>query len=341
MSARVDRVALITGVGGQDGVYLARLLHAKGYRVTGTVAPGGSGPARLAPYLPDVEVAEVDICDGEAMRALVFATAPDEVYNLAARSSVGDSWADAERVAEINGHAVSRLLEILVSYRDEGGAEPRFFQASTAEIFGAAAQQPQNEETPQDPRSPYAVAKSVAHNATVSYRASHGLFACNGILFNHESPLRPPSFVTRKITRAVAEIAQGRRDELTLGALEVRRDWGAAADHVLAMWLMLQHSVADDYVIATGTTSALRDFVETAFGCVGIGDPWRYVRHDPALMRPADVPQSWGDPSHARTALGWAATMSLAELIQQMVDVDLARLRSGVEESPEYLSSRT
>ena len=341
MSARVDRVALVTGVTGQDGVYLARLLRSMDYRVIGTVSPGSTDPIRLRPYLLGVEIVEADIRDGAAMQALLLASRPDEVYNLAALSSVGGSWSDAERVADVNGHAVSRLLESLLHYRTELGFAPRFFQASSSEIFGVSSMQPQDESTPFDPRNPYGTAKRVAHDATVSYRDSHGLFACNGILFNHESPLRPTSFVTRKITLAAAEIAAGRRGELDLGNLDVRRDWGAAADYVRAMWLMLQQPEPADYVIATGTVSSLRDFVEIAFAAAGIDDAWAHVRQDPALMRPADVPQTWGDPSRAEHELGWTATTSLPELIGQMVRADVERVRTGVAESPEFLASPT
>jgi GDPmannose 4,6-dehydratase len=338
VSAGVERTAVITGVAGQDGVYLAELLLAKGYRVTGTTAPGSANRARFAPYLDGVEVMEVDLRDDTSMHTLLVATRPDEVYNLAALSSVGASWDDAERVADVNGAAVSRLIDSLFRYRDECGESPRFFQASSSEIFGVAEQQPQNEHTPQAPRNPYGVAKRVAHNSTVRARESRSLFACNGILFNHESPLRSTSFVTRKITRAVAEIASGRRGEVSLGNLDVRRDWGAAADYVQAMWLMLQQATAQDYVIASGSVSSLREFVELAFSSVGISDPWPFVREDPDLMRPADVPQTWGDPTRAKDELGWEASIRLTDLVGQMVAVDMERLRSGVEESPEFLS---
>jgi GDPmannose 4,6-dehydratase len=338
VSAGVERVALITGVAGQDGVYLAKLLLAKGYRVTGTVFPRSAVPGRLDCYLGGVDLIEVDLRDDAAMYGVLVASRPAEVYNLAALSSVGASWADAAQVADVNGAAVARLLDALRRYRDESGEAPRFFQASSSEIFGDAPQQPQNEQTPHDPRSPYAVAKHLAHDATVQARDLHGVFACNGILFNHESPLRAPSFVTRKITRAVAEIAAGSRDEVSLGNLDVRRDWGAAADYVHAMWLMLQQPAAADFVIATRAVTSLREFIETAFRCIGVNDPWPYVRADPELMRPADVPQSWGDPARAKDELGWVASTTVTELIGQMVAVDIERLRSGVEESPEFLS---
>jgi GDPmannose 4,6-dehydratase len=341
VSARVERAALITGVAGQDGVYLSRLLRAQGYRVTGSVSPGSLNRARLAPYLSGVEIVEVDVCDVEAMRALLDGLRPDEVYNLAALSSVRSSARDVTRVRDVNERAVLQLLEMLIGYRDEFGTAPRLFQASSSEIFGATEQQPQDEHTPHRPQSAYAAAKTMAHDGVVEARQSAELFACNGILFNHESPLRPTSFVTRKITRAVAEISAGQRSELQLGNLDVHRDWGDAADHVRAMWLMLQQDEPADFVIATGTLSSLRDVVELAFAGVGIDDPWRYVRTDPTLMRPADIPQTWGNPARANEALGWTATTSLAEVIDAMVAVDVERIASGVEESPAYLDRPT
>ncbi|HWB67986.1 MAG TPA: GDP-mannose 4,6-dehydratase [Mycobacteriales bacterium] len=328
--------ALITGIAGQDGIYLTRLLQQKGYRVVGSVHSPDQA-RRAALYIGDAELVQLDITDGASVDAVIGEVRPDEIYNLAAYSSVGASWQQAERVAETNGMAVLRLLESLVRYRDRHGSAPRFYQASSSEIFGLAKQQPQDEGTPHHPRSPYAAAKSFAHHLTVNYRESYGLFACNGILFNHESPLRPTTFVTRKITRAVAEIHLGRRSELTLGNLDVRRDWGAAQDYVRAMWLMLQQPAASDYIIASGKSVSLRDFVDVAFACVGIDDAWSYVRQDPAMMRPADVPQTWGDPSKAERELGWSHTMTFTNVIEQMVWVDVERLQSGVEESPAFL----
>jgi GDPmannose 4,6-dehydratase len=333
----VERAALITGVAGQDGIYLSRLLQAQGYRVTGSVSPGSLNRVHLAVYLSGVEIVEVDVRDGVGMCALLDACRPDEVYNLAALSSVGSSLSDVARVKEVNEDAVLQLVELLLRQRDEHGVMPRLFQASSSQIFGSAEQQPQDEDTPHRPQSPYAAAKTVAHDRVVAARQSDGLFACNGILFNHESPLRPTTFVTRKITRAAAEISAGLRDEVQLGNLDVHRDWGAAADHVRAMWLMLQQETPADYVIATGVASSLRDVVELAFTGAGIEDPWRHVQADPAMMRPADLPQTWGNPARAEAELGWAATTSLAELIAGMVAVDVERIRSGVEESPAYL----
>jgi GDPmannose 4,6-dehydratase len=333
------KTALITGIAGQDGVYLTRFLRAKGYRVVGSsTSTSTSGSlARLSPYLDGVEIARVDVRDGVGMHDLLVRTRPDEIYNLAAMSSVGASWEHAEEVAEVNGVSVLRILDWLLRYRDEFTTTPRFYQASSSEIFGLAAQQPQDESTPHYPRSPYGAAKSFAHHITVNYRESYGLFACNGILFNHESPLRGTGFVTRKVTRAVAEIKLGLRQELSLGNLDVRRDWGFAGDYVEAMWLMLQQPEPEDFVIATGVASSLRDFVESAFAYVNIADPWEHIRLDPAMLRPADVPQTWGNPALAGQRLGWTPKTSLTALVAHMVDTDLQRLRTGVEEAPALL----
>jgi len=331
------KTALITGIAGQDGIYLTRFLRAKGYRVVGSSAPTSASLARLGPYLDGVEIVQVDVRDGVAMHELIVQTKPDEIYNLAAMSSVGASWEHAEEVAEVNGVSVLRTLDSLLRYRDEFTTAPRFYQASSSEIFGLAAQQPQDESTPHYPRSPYGASKSFAHHITVNYRESYGLFACNGILFNHESPLRATGFVTRKITRAVAEIKLGMRQELSLGNLDVRRDWGFAGDYVEAMWLMLQQPEPEDYVIATGVSSSIRDFVEAAFACVDIADPWEHIRQDPAMLRPADVPQTWGNPARAGERLGWSPKTSLTALVAHMVATDLRRLRTGVEEAPALL----
>jgi len=333
------KTALITGIAGQDGIYLSRFLREKGYRVVGSSSPTSAGLARLGPYLQGVEIFRVDVRDSEAMQELIMRTRPDEVYNLAAMSSVGASWQHAGDVAEVNGMAVLRILESLLRYRDRFSTAPRFYQASSSEIFGLAAQQPQDEGTPHYPRSPYGASKSFAHHLTVNYRESYGLFACNGILFNHESPLRATRFVTRKITRAVAEIHVGLRDEFYLGNLDVRRDWGFAGDYVEAMWLMLQQPEPEDFVIATGIASSIRDFVEAAFACVDIADPWSHILQDPALMRLADVPQTWGNPAQARERLGWSPATSFTALVEQMVATDLQRLRTGLEETPALLSA--
>ena len=301
------------------------------------VTPGTS-TGRLQVYLPGVETVPLDIRDVEGFAALLEVHQPGEIYNLAARSSVGASWQEAEVVAEVNAMSVLRLLELLLRFRDSHHWCPRFYQASSSEMFGLVESQPQNETTGHRPRSPYAAAKSFAHSVTVNYRESYDLFLCSGILFNHESPLRPERFVTRKITRSAAEIALGRRETLALGNLDVKRDWGAAADYVEAMWLMLQQPRPDDFVIATGVSRSLREVVREAFSAAGIEDVERYVVQDASLYRPSDIPELRGDASKAARELGWAPTQDFAETISQMVRVDAQRLRSGEPESPSYLA---
>lgn len=329
--------ALITGVAGQDGVYLARRLLAAGHRVVGTVRPGTAHSAIVATYLDGVTIREVDQRDGAAMEAVLEAVRPDVVYNLAGFTSVGASWAHAEQVAEINGMAVLRLLEALLRYRDRHGEAPRFFQPSSSEMFGTSDQMPQTEGTPHHPRSPYAASKSFAHHLTINYRESYGLFTCTGILYNHESPLRGPAFVTRKIARGVAEIAVGRRRELTLGNLDVRRDWGYVDDYARAMQLMCDLAEPHDFIVATGESRGLREVVDLAFAAADLGPAEHYVRQDPALMRPADVLDLYGDPTKAREHLGWAPTITLESLVEHLVRTDIRRLETGVEEHPDYL----
>lgn len=331
------RTAFITGVAGQDGVYLARHLRAEGYRVVGTTLPDSAAATRMAPYLEDVTVLPLDSRDQDGFGRALDEHHPDEVYNLAAFTSVGASWRNAELVAETNAMAVLRMLEELVAYRERHGSAPRFYQPSSSEMFGISDQQPQTENTPHYPRSPYAAAKSFAHHLTVNYRDSYGLFTCNGTLYNHESPLRPEQFVTRKITRAVAEIALGRRATLTLGNLDVRRDWGAASDYVRSMHLMLSQDQPADLIVATGMSRPLRELLAVAFDAAGLGDPERYVEQDPELMRPADVMDLQGDPTKARELLGWEPTLSFEDVIAHMVRVDVQRLESGVEEDLAYL----
>lgn len=333
-------VALITGVGGQDGVYLARLLVGRGYRVVGTLHPGtGGGPHPALPYLDGVTVLEHDVTDAPRFEQLLEDLRPDEIYNLAAFSSVGASWDNREHVAEVNGMAVLRMLDALLRHRDRHGSCGRFYQASTSEMFGLSKEQPQTEDTPHYPRSPYAVAKSFAHYLTINYRESYDLYCCSGILYNHESPLRGRQFVTRKITRAAAEIACGVRDRVTLGNLAVERDWGAASDYVTAMHLLLQHDNPDDYIIATGQSHSLERLLEVAFDSAGLGDPWQYVDQDPTLIRPTDVGGLIGDASKARVQLGWEPTVRFEQVVDQMVQVDIRRVKSGVEESADYLEA--
>jgi GDPmannose 4,6-dehydratase len=322
--------ALITGVGGQDGVLLARHLIGCGYRVVGTRRPGS--PDRLLPYLDNVTMVDHDLVDTVGFADLIGRHQPDEVYNLAAFSSVGRSWEESDVVLEVNAAAVERMLDVISS----ASKPPRFFQASSSEVFGTAPENPQSEDTPHRPDNPYAESKSRAHAAVVAARDA-GLFACVGILYNHESPLRDAHFVTRKITRAAAEIAAGRRDVLHLGNLEIARDWGSAREYVVAMHAALRHDEPSDYVIATGVTHTLRELVDAAFAAAGVADGWSHVRQDPELMRKGDALGRVGDPSRAKRVLGWQATVSFAELVRTMVDVDLRRLATGVEESPEYL----
>lgn len=330
--------ALITGVGGQDGVYLARMLVGLGTRVVGTLQPGPDAPHHPAlPYLDGVNVLEHDLRDAPGFDRLLEEFRPDQIYNLAAFSSVGASWDNREHVAEVNGMAVLRMLDSLLRHRDRHGVCGRFYQASTSEMFGLSKEQPQTEDTPHYPRSPYAVAKSFAHYLTINYRESYDLYCCSGILYNHESPLRGRQFVTRKITRAAAEIACGVRERVTLGNLKVERDWGAASDYVVAMRLLMEHDKPDDYIIATGDSHSLEELLEVAFESAGLGDPWPYVDLDPALIRPTDVGGLIGDASKARQQLGWEPTVRFERVFEEMVHVDIRRLESGVEESADYL----
>lgn len=322
------RTALITGVAGQDGVLLARRLLSHGYTVVGTRQPGV--PYTLEPYLAGVTVVEHDLVDTDGFVDLVRTHAPDEVYNLAGFSSVARSWDMPELVHEVNGAAVERMLDVL------RGTGTRFFQASSAEMFGPDAPNPQNEDTPHQPANPYAESKSRASTAAAAAREA-GLFACVGILYNHESPLRDLHFVTRKITRAAAEIGAGLRDEVELGNLDVARDWGAAREYVVAMHAALTHDEPGDYVIATGQTHTLRDLVEAAFAAAGVADGWSHVRQDPDLFRQSEIAARVGDASKARAVLGWEATIPFAEVVRDMVEVDQRRVATGVEESPDYL----
>jgi GDPmannose 4,6-dehydratase len=335
--------ALITGIAGQDGFLLARDLLEAGRQVIGTVRPGTIWRADVETYLKGLdglEVVEHDVRDGVGFAHLIEKHDFAEIYNLASFSSVGLSWDNAELVSEINGMAVLRMLEALRLYQDRHGSAPRLYQASTSEIFGLADEQPQTETTPHHPRSPYAVAKSFAHHLTVNYRESYGLFTSSGIQYNHESPLRGTGFVTRKITRAAAEVALGRRDSVTLGNLDVRRDWGHALDHVRCMRLMLEADDGMDYIVGTGVTHRLEDFLEKAFAAAGVDDPWRYVRQDPDLMRPAEVMETRGDATKAREQLGWVPEITFDQMIEEMVRIEIRRVETGVEHSVEYVPHR-
>jgi GDPmannose 4,6-dehydratase len=316
------RTALITGVTGQDGSYLAELLLEKGYRVVGMVRRASTENfERIAHLRERIELRQADLLDQLSLIELLRTVKPDEIYNLAAQSFVPTSWQQPVLTAEFDAVGVTRLLEAMRLVLPEA----RFYQASSSEMFGQVRETPQRETTPFYPRSPYGVAKVYGHFITVNYRESYGLFACSGILFNHESSRRGREFVTRKVTDGAARVKLGRAQELRLGNLEARRDWGFAGDYVDAMWRMLQQPTADDYVVATGESHTVRDLVEVAFGCVGLD--WRqHVREDPALLRPAEVELLVGDASKARRILGWAPRVSFRELVEMMVRADLERL---------------
>jgi GDPmannose 4,6-dehydratase len=317
------RTALVTGAAGQDGILLAELLVAQGYTVCGLVRGRSERTALLEQRVPSVHLEYGDLRERDLVERLLTEAVPDEVYNLAAFSSVGRSWARAHEVMDINALAVVSLLDQLRTLQERTGRDVRFYQASSSEMFGSPAVTPQTEETTFHPRSPYGVAKSAAHFLTMNYRESYGLFACSGILYNHESPLREPHFVTRKITAGVAAIAQGRADRLELGTLDVSRDWGWAPDYVRAMWLMLQHDVPDDYIVASGRSRTLRDFLSAAFACVGIDDWSGYVVSDHSLLRPAEVLGLVGNATKARDVLGWQPTVPFEEIVARMVRHDL------------------
>jgi GDPmannose 4,6-dehydratase len=322
--ARDGRRALVTGANGQDGILLAELLVAQGYQVWGLVRGDGARTDLLRSRAPEVHLLRGDLCDRDLLVRALAEVRPHEVYNLAAFSSVGRSWSHAREVMEVNSLAVVTLLDEIRRLQDEIGRPVRFYQASSSEMFGTPAVAPQTEETAFHPRSPYGVSKSAAHLLTMNYRESYGLFACSGILYNHESPLREPHFVTRKITLGVAAIAQGRMDRLRLGTLDVARDWGWAPDYVRAMWLMLQHDQPGDYIVASGRSRTLTEFLDAAFAHVGIDDWSSLVVSDDSLRRPAEVVGLVGDAGKARTVLGWEPTIPFEEIVARMVEHDLA-----------------
>jgi GDPmannose 4,6-dehydratase len=314
--------ALITGISGQDGSYLAELLLEKGYEVHGLVHGSTDRPfERLEPILGDLALHPGDLLDEHSLVGVLRKSTPDEVYNLAAMSSVAESWRLAVATAEYTAVGVTRLLEGI----REVCPDARFYQASSSEMFGRARETPQSERTPFYPRSPYGVAKAYGHFITVNYRESFGLHASSGILFNHESPRRGRAFVTRRISQGVAAIKLGRTDELVLGNLDVRRDWGYAKEYVEAMWRMLQQEEPSDYVIGTGVSHSVRDFVDAAFACVGLSVT-DHVRIDPDLARPADIEELVADPSKAREDLGWEARTTFEEVVEMMVRADVEAL---------------
>lgn len=317
--------ALITGITGQDGLYLAELLLDKGYKVFGLIR-GQNNPkiSLVEQIVPEVELLAGDLGDIPSLLRALEASTPDEVYNLGAISYVAYSWDQALLTSEVTGRGVLNLLEAIRLYHQITGAQTKFYQASSSEMFGKVQQVPQSEETLLWPRSPYGVAKVFGHYTTINYRESYGMHASSGILFNHESPRRGPEFVTRKVSRAVARISLGMQDEIVMGNLDAKRDWGFAGDYVEAMWRMLQQDEADDYVIATGATHSIKELLEAAFAVVGIDNWVPYVRQDPKFMRPAEVDLLIGDPTKAREKLGWKPQVGFNQLVSMMVEFDLA-----------------
>jgi GDPmannose 4,6-dehydratase len=316
--------ALITGITGQDGSYLAEFLLERGYQVYGLVRRASTENFERIEHLRNrLQLVQGDILDQTSLLEAVQGSDPDEVYNLAAQSFVPTSWNQPVLTGEFTALGVTRLLEAVRRFNPK----IRFYQASSSEMFGKVWESPQNEQTPFYPRSPYGVAKVYGHWITVNYRESYGLFACSGILFNHESPRRGLEFVTRKISDGVARIKLGLAGELRLGNLDARRDWGFAGDYVRAMWLMLQQEDPADYVVGTGETHTVREFVETAFAHVNL--EWqKYVVVDPRFFRPAEVDHLCADPTKARRVLRWAPEVSFPQLVRTMVEADLARLSS-------------
>jgi GDPmannose 4,6-dehydratase len=317
------RKAFITGITGQDGSYLAKILLERGYEVYGMIRRSSSfNTARIDHIFKEVELVFGDLADGSVMNQLMRSVRPDEVYNLGAQSHVRVSFDIPEYTADIAGLGTLRLLDAI---REEG-VECRFYQAASSEMFGQVRETPQTEETPFHPRSPYAAGKAFGYWITRNYREAYGMYAVNGILFNHESPRRGPTFVTRKITRAIGAILRGEQDELRLGNLDARRDWGFARDYMDGAWRMLQADEPDDYVLATGETHSVREFLEEAFGYAGL-DWQQFVRIDERYFRPAEVDVLIGDYSKAREKLGWEPTVRFRELVRMMVDADRERVK--------------
>ena len=325
--------ALITGITGQDGSYLAELLLAKGYEVYGLIRRSSSFNTDRIDHLykdPHEDAVRLrlvygDLNDASSLNQILRAVKPDEIYNLGAQSHVRVSFDVPEYTAEVSGLGSVRLLEAI---RD-ADLKCRFYQASSSELFGKVVEIPQRETTPFHPRSPYACAKAYAYYITVNYRESYGLFACNGILFNHESPRRGETFVTRKVTRAIAHIKHGLQDQLFLGNLDAKRDWGFAGDYVEGMWMMLQQAEPDDYVLATGETHSVREFLDVAFDLAGL-DWKKHVQIDPRYFRPAEVNILLGDATKARTKLGWQPKVGFEELVKMMVEADLELVRRKI-----------
>lgn len=317
--------ALITGITGQDGSYMADFLLEKGYEVYGLVRRSSLEKYdRIESIVDRIKFVEGDLTDQGSLDAAMSQIQPDEVYNLAAQSFVPVSWNQPVLTADVTGVGVLRMLEAIRKHRPKA----RFLQASSSEMFGKVKEKPQTEKTPFHPRSPYGVAKVFGHHITVNYRESYGLFACSSICFNHESPRRGAEFVTRKVTQHAARIKLGLADRLKMGNLDAQRDWGYAGDYILAMWLMLQQSEPDDYVIATGETHSINELLDVAFSYVGL-DWKKYVEIDPKLVRPAEVDYLCGDSSKARRVLSWKPKVNFRQLVEMMVEADLKAL-SGV-----------
>lgn len=313
---------MITGITGQDGSYLAELLLGKGYEVYGLVRRLSTpNMSRISHIADNIIFLEGDLTDQSSLNVAVQTAQPDEVYNLAAQSFVATSWNQPVLTGNVTGLGVTRILDAVKHF----SRDAKFYQASSSEMFGNVEEVPQNELTRFCPRSPYAIAKVYGYYTTVNYRESYDMFCCNGILFNHESPRRGIEFVTRKITDGVARIHSGRSKDLRLGNLDAKRDWGYAGDYVEAMWLMLQQDLPDDYVVATGESHSVREFVEMAFSAAGLD--WQdHVKTDERFMRPAEVPELRGDASKAREKLGWQPNTSFEELVEMMVKADLERI---------------
>jgi GDPmannose 4,6-dehydratase len=325
--------ALVTGITGQDGSYLSELLLEQGYEVHGIIRRTSTFNTDRIDHIyedPHVEGARLflhygDLTDGTTFRRILEEVKPSEVFNLGAQSHVRVSFDAPEYTADAVGMGALRILEAVRDYQQRVGEQVRYYQAGSSEMYGKVQQVPQTEETPFYPRSPYACAKVFAHWQTVNYRESYDMFACNGILFNHESPRRGETFVTRKITRAVAQIVAGRQKKLFMGNLDAKRDWGYAKDYVRAMWLMLQQEQPDDYVVATGETHSVHEFLDIAFGRVNLD--WKnYVEFDERYLRPAEVDLLIGDPAKAKKQLGWEPSVTFEELVHLMVDADLQAL---------------
>lgn len=317
--------ALITGITGMDGSHLADFLLEKGYEVYGMERRNSGKNRDNTEHLeanPNFQYLQGDLTDQNSLRRCLVASKPDEVYNLGAQSFVGESWNSPEHTSEVTGLGALRMLEAIREY----DKSIRFYQASSSEMFGKVQETPQTEKTPFYPRSPYGVAKLLAHWTTVNYRESYDMYACSGILFNHESERRGFEFVTRKITDGVAKIALGKADHISLGNLDAERDWGYAPDYVEAMWMMLQQDQPKDLVISTGTVHSVRDFLQAAFKAVGIDDWKDYIKVNPKFMRPAEVNYLRGDSTEARVTLGWKPKVDFEELVERMVVNDLRRL---------------